>query len=179
MSIRPLHKTLLMVVPIYALALFATAFAIQLCWWRISVPRRQLAAIASLFLAVDVAGCIGFAVLGVGPAIAGPFFLLLTFVLAASLSAAYVVLFTALEADSPSLTILGIIARAGAAGISRADLAREMEQHNYVQERIQQMINDGMVYVTPSGLRLAGQGLWLTTLVLLYRRFLGLDHVGG
>ena len=168
-----------MIVAAYALALFLTAFFIQLCWWRLKVPRRQLATLAALFIAVDVAGCAVFAVFGIGPAAQGATFLLLTFVLSASTAVTYVILFTALEADSPSLTILGIISKAGERGISRTDLMQAMARHDYVQERIQQMINDGMVHSTPTGLRLAGQGLLLTSAVLLYRRFLGLSHVGG
>jgi hypothetical protein len=168
-----------MAVLLSAAALFAAALAIHLVWWRVSVPRAQLAALLGLFLATAV---VGFAAIGAGDLVGGELplpRLLLAILLFGSFCLVYLILFTALEADSPTLTVLGLIAEAGSSGIHKEALSRAMERHSYVGVRIDQMVADGMVVETASRLRLAAQGLWLSSLVLLYRRLLARKHLGG
>ncbi|WP_421999898.1 hypothetical protein [Reyranella sp.] len=168
-----------MAVLISAVGLFLAALVLHLIWWRFKVPRRQLAALAALFLMV---AAVGFAAL-----VASGIFsddlplprLLMAILLFGSLGVVYLILFTALEADSPTLTIIGLISETGASGVHREALIRAMARHSYVQTRIDQMVADGMAVESASGLRLAAQGLWLSRLVLLYRQLLTRKHVGG
>jgi hypothetical protein len=168
-----------MAVFLSASGLFVMTFIAHLIWWRLRMPRRQSAALLALFLASAICG---FSVI-----YAGDFFpseislprLLLAILLFGSFCVAYLILFSALEADSPTLTLIRLIAETGSRGIHRDDLMRAMERHSYVRLRIDQMIADGMAVETSSGLRLAAQGLWLSSLVLLYRRLLARKNVGG
>jgi len=168
-----------MAVVLSAAGLFVLALAIHLVWWRIKVPRQQLASLIGLILAT---AAVGFTVLSlVGPlrdALPLPL-LLLAVMLFGSFGVAYLILFTAVEADSPTLTILGLISASGSRGIHRDELMAAMERHSYVQIRVDQMIADGMAIETPTGLRLGTQGLWLSSLVLLYRRLLVRTNAGG
>jgi hypothetical protein len=162
-----------------ASGLFAIALIIHVIWWRVRVPRRQSGALMALFLATAVCG---FGAIYLGDLFAGGLSLprfLLAILLFGSLCVAYLILFSALEADSPTLTLIRLIAETGGRGIHRDDLMQAMQRHSYVQVRIDQMLADRMAVETPSGLRLAGQGLLLSSLVLLYRRLLARTHVGG
>lgn len=162
-----------------ASGLFVVALALHLVWWRLKVPRQQLAALLGLFLLT--AAC-GFTTICAGDFFTGELplpRLLLAILLFGSFGVVYLILFTAVEADSPTLTLLELIAETGSRGIHSNELVRAMERHSYVQLRIDQMIADGMVVETPPGLRLAAQGQWLSSLVLFYRRLLGRTHVGG
>jgi hypothetical protein len=143
------------------------------------VPRHQLAALVVLFAATAAAG---FTVLNACGCVPGELplpRLLLGILLFGSFGVVYLILFTALEADSPTLTILGLIAASGARGVHHEELMRAMERHSYVQVRIDQMVADGMAVETPSGLCIAAHGLWLSKLVLHYRHLLVRKHVGG
>jgi hypothetical protein len=164
-----------MTVLLSASGLFLLAFVIHLAWWRLRTPRRQTAALLQVFL-VTAAG--GFALIASVSDLSLPR-LLLAILLFGSLAVAYIILFTALEADSPTLTLIGLIARAGSHGIRRDDLLLAVERHAYVRLRLDQMIADGMAIETAGGVRLARQGLWLSSLVLFYRRLLGRRQLGG
>jgi hypothetical protein len=162
-----------------ASGLFAVTLVVHLVWWRLRVPRQQSAALVGLFLAM---AAVGFSMIGAGALVGSGLplpRLLLAIMLFGSFGVVYLILFTALEADSPTLTLLGLIAARGSQGIHRDELIRAMERHSYVQARIDQMVADGMAVETATGLRLAAQGLWLSSLVLFYRRLLGRKHVGG
>jgi|FEC22Drversion2_1045045.scaffolds.fasta_scaffold00873_6 hypothetical protein len=168
-----------MAVLLYAAGLFALVLAIHVAWWRIKVPRQQLAALLGIIL---TSAAVGFTVLAlVGQTRDGLPLprLVLSIMLFGSFGVVYLILFTALEADSPTLTILGLIASAGERGIHREELARAMGQHSYVRVRVDQMIADRMAIETPTGMRLGTHGLWLSSLVLLYRRLLGRTYAGG
>jgi hypothetical protein len=168
-----------MAVFLSAFGLFAVALVVHLVWWRLKVPHRQSLTLVTLFLTIAVCG---FALINatdlfsVQLAVPG---LLLAILLFGSLCVLYLILFSALEADSPSLTLVWLIADAGRRGVHGDELMRAMEQHSYVQNRIDQMIRDGMAVETDAGLRLASQGFWLSSLVLLYRKMLARRHLGG
>ncbi|HWM84128.1 MAG TPA: hypothetical protein VNQ56_18870 [Pseudolabrys sp.] len=167
-----------MTVLLSALALFAIAFAAHLVWWRLCLPRRQL---LILFGIIVVGACGGALLLVFDPLSLGlsvPL-ALLSVLLYGSFGVVYLILFSALEADSPTLTILNLIASRGQAGIHQDELVREMEKHSYVQVRIDQMVRDGMALESAGRIRLASGGLWFSHFILFYRRLLSREYVGG
>jgi hypothetical protein len=168
-----------MAVFLSAFGLFAAALVVHLVWWRLKVPHRQSLTLLTLFLTSAVCGlALIYATDRLSSQLPVPR-LLLAILLFGSLCVVYLILFSTLEADSPSLTLIRLIADAGRRGIHGDELMRAMEQYSYVQIRIDQMITDGMVVETEAGLRLASQGFWLSSLVLLYRKMLARRHVGG
>jgi hypothetical protein len=159
--------------------LLAVAFAVHLIWWRLKVPRRQPLALLVLFLAVAVCG---FATIHAADPFAGELplpRLLLAVLLFGSICVVYLILFSAMEEDSPSLTLIRLISEAGSRGIHRTELLKAVEGHSYIKVRIDMMISDGMAVETATGLRVASQGLWLSSLVLFYRKMLARRKVGG
>jgi hypothetical protein len=164
---------------ISGLALLAIALAIHVIWWRLKVPRRQPFMLAMLLLSVAVCG---FAVIYAADLFSGELPLpriLLAFLLYGSGGVVYLIFFSAMEEDSPSLTLIRLISEAGPRGVHRDELMRVIERHSYIKVRIDMMVSDGMAVETPAGLRLASQGLWLSRIVLFYRKLLSRKIVGG
>ncbi len=168
-----------MAVLLSASGLFVVALILHIAWWRVRVPRQQSAVLIGLFLATATCGVAAISVGGFFPGELPLPRLLLAILLFGSFGVVYLILFSALESDSPTLTMLGLIAARGSCGIRRDELMWAMKRHSYAQVRIDQMVADGMAIETPSGVRLAAQGLWLSSLVLFYRRLLVRKHVGG
>jgi hypothetical protein len=108
----------------FALALFAAAFVLHWLCWRIHRPRRALRALLVLFHLTLAGGLLlaqlAPALRGVAPS--GFWEVLHVCLFHVSASLAYTILYTALEMDSPTLTIVAYIAAAGARGRSRHDL---------------------------------------------------------
>ena len=57
-----------------------------------------------------------------------------------------------MEEDSPSLTLIKLIAEAGPRGVHRDDLMRIVEKHSYIKVRIDMMVSGGMAVETPTEL---------------------------
>jgi hypothetical protein len=164
---------------ISGLALLAIALVIHVIWWRLKVPRRQPFVLVMLLLAVAVCG---FAVIYAADLFSGELPLprfLLAFLLYGSGGVVYLIFFSAIEVDSPSLTLIRLISEAGPRGVHRDELMRITERQSYIKGRIDTMVSGGMAVETPSGLRLASQGLWLSRIVLFYRKLLARKIVGG
>jgi hypothetical protein len=77
-------------------------------------------------------------------------------------SLAYIVLFSAIEADSPSLTMVKFVAAAGASGRSAQEFTEIINDESLLMARISAMVQDGMVhckgdmlYITPKGVAMA------------------------
>jgi hypothetical protein len=164
-----------MAVLVVGLGLFAVAFALHAVIWNIRVPRQQIGGLLLIYLFVGACGCIGFwaAPIGFDWLVLPPLRLLLALLLYGATCGMYLILFSAIEADSPTLTMLGIIRQAGADGIQRHELLRLMAEHSFVHSRLEQMINDGMLISQNGGLSVGPAGHLLAQLVRSYRTFLG------
>jgi hypothetical protein len=168
-----------MAVFLSASILLAIAFGAHVIWWRLKVPRRQSLALLMLFLTTAVCGFTVIHAVEVFPGQLTLPRLLLAVLLFGSVFVVYLILFSAMEEDSPSLTLIRLISEAGPIGIHRNDLVRAVKGHSYIKVRIDLMVSDRMAVETPTGLRLASQGLWLSRVVLFYRKLLSRKIVGG
>jgi hypothetical protein len=158
---------------------FVVAFAIHVILWRIHVPRHQAASLALLFVAVAIVVLVTESVLD--PALFGlsPLRLALAVILFGSFGVVYLILFSALEADSPTLTIIALIQAGGRHGVSEHDLLRAMAGHSFVRLRLDQMVRDGMAVRRGDRLHPSSQGILLASLVRQYRILLCRTHAGG
>lgn len=168
-----------MAVFLSAAILLAIAFALHLIWWRLKVPRRQPLALLVLFPTVAVCGFAAIYATSLFPGELPLPRLLLAVLLFGSVGVVYLILFSAMQEDSPSLTLIRLISEAGPRGIHRHELLQAAKGHSYVKARIDMMISDGMAVETATGLHLASQGLWLSSVVLFYRKLLARKNVGG
>lgn len=163
-------------------SILAVIFSVHLVWWRIAPPRRQRAWLLALFLvggavvAPPVAWLLGQSGLAslswiewLNVALA-----ILAFALA------YVVTYSALEADSPTLSLVRFVAEAGEAGAEEADLRRFMAARPFVTARLSALVEEGMVAEKNGRIVLQDHPYTLFRLVLFYReQVLGLKKQGG
>lgn len=167
-----------MTVLFWGLALLGGALSAHVLWWRACLPANQLATLLKLLLAVlalwlginillgltglDIAGlplapipCLHAGLLYIAPALA------------------YVVLFSAVEADSPSINILRALDEAGPKGLTETELLRRTGMERFFISRLERMEADGMARRTPQGLVAGAKGSLLLGLVQLWRVIMG------
>jgi len=133
---------------LFSLALACLGFAVHWIVWRVRIPVRQTRAMLGIFAAVAVAA-VALGVAGRGPlpawwpANGWEWLHAMTFYAAAMLG--YVVVYTALEERSPSMTLLSFVARDPGRGSSRADLESVLGGASPVEVRLDALIRDRMV----------------------------------
>lgn len=167
-----------MTVLLWGLALLGGALALHVLWWRTRLPRNQLAALLKLFLTVLALWLGANALLGLTdldiaglPLPAVP--CLHAGLLYISAALAYVVLFSTIDADSPSINILRTLDEAGPQGLTEAELLRRTGMERFFLSRLERMETDGMTRRTPQGLSPGLNGSLLLGLVLLWRSIMG------
>ena len=161
-----------------SLLLFAFAFAVHLVLWKIHVPKRQTATLLILFVGVLAAGggaragdVLRLGRLGI-PALASTadFLQVGSFFIACML--AYIVVYSALAADSPSLVLIQQIAAAGTAGLSHESLLERASARVLIDPRLQDLISDRVADFDGARYRLRPKGVRLARLVTFYRNTL-------
>ena len=93
-----------------------------------------------------------------------------------SLGIVYLILFSALESDSPTLTMLQLVRQHRRSGITEHELASWSAKRAYSNVRLQQMLRDGLAEQAGSRIRATRRGKRLTLIVLVYCRMLGLGR---
>ena len=83
---------------------------------------------------------------------------------------AYLISFTAIEADSPSLVMVEMIREAGERGIAPETLRNSIAKDNLVVPRISDLVRDKMVINKHDHLLLASKGKLLSQLFKYQRR---------
>jgi len=160
--------------------LFIIAFVIHVVVWKVRRPHHQAASLVLLFLFVGLAGFGGIWLLKAsGGSALSILRAALAILLYLSCCMFYFLLFSAVDSDSPTLTLIGIIRKRGLLGISREQLSQEMAKYSFVRPRLTQMINDGFLVQVGDRLHAGRRGRILATLVLSYRRLLGDREAGG
>jgi hypothetical protein len=173
-----------MAVLFWGLLLFAAGFLLHLIIWRIHKPASPIKALLVVFLSVIGFGLVGVYfghdVLGSGlTGLSGLPQYLHVVLFSVSMAFAYIVVYTVLEWDSPTLTIVTLLARAGANGLEEIDLIKHLEKLPFLESRIQDLVRGGIVaerndrYVLGDGYHLFFRS------ILLYNRLLGTDARSG
>jgi hypothetical protein len=134
-------------VALFGGGLFLVVFLAHLAVWRIRVPRRAIRALVLFFLAALPSAYLLAAVL---PALgefapAGHWEWLHVVLFYVPLSLAYAVTYTALEEDSPSLTILVFVAEAREGGRSREDLYGLIGDDVVIGSRLEALLVGGLL----------------------------------
>ena len=131
-----------MTVLVWGLALFLLAFLAHLALWRVHLPRHHIAVLLRLFAGVLAAGTLAFPLLPARVFLLGAppprtaAELLHVGVIFVALALAWIVTYTALPVDSPSLTMLLSIAAAGPAGLPAAELEQLLTDEVLVRPRV-------------------------------------------
>jgi hypothetical protein len=150
----------------------------QLALWRIRLPKRQTRAIIVLFVGTFCCGHFtlwkygsNLCILGIYPpnSLAEHFQLSIYFL---SLTLAYLITYSAIEVDSPSLLIVIKIFEAGSFGLSKESLEHEFDNAVLIEPRINDLIRDKMAEFHEGKYRLRMKGILLAQLFTFYRNML-------
>ncbi len=162
---------------IESLLLFIS-FVIQVIVWRIKVPKRQSKWI--IFININI--LIVFLLI-----IAYQFqtffvssiyiFNFIIFHLIALMS--YLITFSAIEADSPSLLILYLIYLQKTDGLLRDDLYHLLNDQVLIHTRINDLLVGKMAFKSDDRIYLSGKGKVMAFMFHQYRRLLKLQNYGG
>jgi hypothetical protein len=169
---------------VYSLILLATAFVAHLLVWRVRLPRRQTRALASLFALVLAVGLAAAQIAAAAvpewaphlPLSAAQSVHIALFFTAFTL--AYLITYSALETDSPSLIMVMTLDRAGSEGMAIGQFLRFLNDKLLVFPRIDDLLRDDMVQIDGQRYRLTAKGRRFVRVFLLHRGLLGAPKGG-
>lgn len=134
-----------MIILITILALF-TGFCLHVLWWQIAMPRNSTLALLNVFAWVlcmalifmnDFAVILPFALLYLGCALV------------------YIIMYSAIEQQSPTLSIVGLIYSAGHHGCDIQALKQQLKPDAQIKQRLNLIADSGMI--------MQRQGNWVLT----------------
>ncbi|MFC1692236.1 hypothetical protein ACFL1R_01880 [Candidatus Latescibacterota bacterium] len=167
-----------MAVLVYGSFLFGLSFLLHIVLWRIHLPRRQTRVIFLLFFGVLVFGSLLIfkyssiiSFLGYYPPVA-----ILEYVqiwlFFTSLTLAYMITYSAIEADSPSIVIILKISEAGSSGIDKELFEREIDNSILITPRVNDLLRDNLAELTGGKYRLKAKGILMARLFTFYRNIM-------
>ncbi|MGO9108223.1 MAG: hypothetical protein ACLP9L_03225 [Thermoguttaceae bacterium] len=163
-----------------AIGLFLAAFLLHWMIWRIKIPRRQSAALLVVLLGTLP---VGLAVVVYVPAFQflGPLGFwqcLHAAIFHVMMSLGYVVVYSALEERSPSMSLLTFVADAGPEGRTLEELRLLLAGFRPVESRLQAMIRDHMVVETQTSYQLTAKGRVWAQVFSCWLRLMGASRGG-
>ncbi|MEY2494775.1 MAG: hypothetical protein QOJ45_1267 [Verrucomicrobiota bacterium] len=157
-----------------AFFLVATSLAIHVIVWKIRLPRRQIIGVLIIFAAVL---CLWF-VYAVLRGVALPILLhVALFQISAGLS--YAITYSAIEADSPTLSLMHFLAEGRGNGVPAAEVLGFLSQRPFAKARLTALLASGLIRLQNDRYVLAGNGSLAFRVVLGYRRLYGPVSKGG
>lgn len=168
----------------WGLALLAAAFLLHVAIWRIRVPLRQVKVVLFIFFGTLLAALGALLAPEVLPPVlrrhapAGAAELVQLALLFGSVTLAYMITYSAVEVDSPSLHMVLAIHGAGAAGLPEAGLLALRRDDRLVAPRVRDLLVDKMAVLEGSRYRLTPKGVALARLFIFYRGVLGAGKGG-
>ena len=164
--------------------MFLTALFLHVGIWQVYLPKRQTKVFLSIFFGILSGGSVllfcysgKIAIFGIHP----PSSLIeycriwLYFV---SLVLAYMITYSAVEADSPSLLIILRIAKAGETGCDRHLVENGLDNSLLIQPRLNDLLVDKMARLEAGKYQLEPKGVLMARLFILYRSIMGLGKGG-
>jgi hypothetical protein len=163
---------------LFGTGLAALAFFIHVVLWRVRVPRGEWRALVLVFTVIAV---LAFSAVLISPRVArfgmSTPRLILAGLLFGGFGIVYLILFSALESDSPTLTMLQLVWQQRRSGITEGELADRSAERAYAQMRLQQMLRDGLAEQVGSRILATRRGRRVTLIVLAYCRILGVGPI--
>lgn len=167
-----------MAVFLTAIGLFTISFAVHVLVWRWRLPRHHTRSLIAIFTVSPLAAAITFGIvhgssgwplvhLGDLPGI-GLFY--------CGAMGCYMILYTAVEEDSPSLLIMNALQTASSRGCSRGELALLVTEDRLVRPRLDALKRDGLVEAQSDGNRLTPRGRQVASLSTMLARIFHLDE---
>jgi len=164
-----------MTVLFYGSLLFGLGFVVHFITWRIHLPKRQAKIIFLLFTGCLFCGsCVlwkyrqELSILGLHPpGDLAQYLQLWAYYI--SLTLAYMITYSAVEADSPSLIIIMRIHEAGSAGLAKESLEGIMNDRILIEPRLKDLLVDRMADFQEGKYRLRKKGVLIARLFTFCR----------
>ncbi len=163
---------------IFGLGIVAAGFLAQLAVWRVRVPRRQTRAIVLLFLLALAAGLWLARAVGSGLGVDTAAGMAHVALFVAAFLAAWIISYSALEAQSPTLVMMERIVRAGDQGVAREEFFRDMDDALLVIPRLEDLVRDRLAAREGDVYTLTAKGRAMAGLMAAWRRVLGAGQGG-
>jgi hypothetical protein len=154
--------------------LFAIALLLHLAAWRIHYPRNPIKVIILLFGSVALAGVV-FLFFRASYTITQCLHILLLFF---SLFTCYLLTYSAIQADSPSLVIVLKISEAGKNGLPQESLKGSLGDHLLIEPRLKELVEAHLVDLDGQIYKINKKGRLFVLPFVIYRNFLGLAKGG-
>lgn len=161
----------------WSLLSLAIAFFLHLLVWKVRLPIRQTKAMLQIFFCtlgmifILLIAKPEFSLLGVtAPTLWTEYLHIGLFFV--SFTLAYMITYSALEADSPSLIMVLAIARAGDKGLPKSTFDATMTDDVLVIPRIHDLLLDNMAYLDGEKYRLRPKGILFARIFIFYRNLL-------
>ena len=171
-----------MAVLFWGLACIALAFVVHVAWWRLARPKRQTRALLLLFFGLSAAVTAAAAALGWpggGPLVlAGVAQVLHVGVFVTAFTLAYVITYSAVEVDSPSLVMVTLVSGAGPEGLPCEAFDAAFTDERLVAARVADLVRDRMLEVVDGRYRMTGKGRRFVRIFIFYRWLMGAG-IGG
>ncbi len=155
-------------------AVFVLALIVHFILWRVRMPRHHTSALLIIF-AVVFALAIPL-LLGAAPGWPDRLRIALLY-LAASLC--YVITYSAIEGDSPTLSLMRLLAQKGDTGLPAAEVDHFLARRPFVKARLAALILSGRVREEGGRYRLAGPPSLPFQIILGFRKLYGPIAKGG
>lgn len=154
--------------------LFCVAMVAHLIIWRVRLPGSQIKALLIIFNAVLGIGMIGAVACSV------VFTDLMHIALFyESISLSYFITYSAIEGDSPTLSLIRLLAESHSAGVPAHEVAHFLAQRPFVKTRLAALVTAGLIREQTDRYFLAGKGSLAFRLILGYRKLYGPIYKGG
>jgi len=174
-----------MLVLSWGVIFFSSSFFLHIVIWRIKIPKRQIKILVLIFFGVLGLGQV-FLLVGsnyfeyiseISPDRIIDYFHISLFV--TSLTLSYVITYSALEVDSPSLVMIKSIDDAGPEGLTNDDFIKAMSNDILVIPRVKDLVRDKMIYMNGEKYLLTQKGRWFILVFIYYRRLMNAQGKGG
>jgi hypothetical protein len=157
-------------VSILTIAVFAllVAWCLHIAIWRVLLPKSQLKALLLIF--VSVWAVVVAALLAAGWPIKAVVEFLYFSLTYWSAALCYVITYSAMEGDSPTLSLTRHLHRNGSEGISHEEIEEFFRQRPFVGARVKALVTDNIFIEEQGGYRLSAGRYLFFRVILGYRR---------
>lgn len=160
------------------------AFLFHILVWKIYIPKRQTKVLLAIFFSALISGESILWIISYRGLLEQKYALtiFLDYVHVAlffiSVTLAYMITYSAIEVDSPSLVMINAIAKAGKEGLDEKLFYQMMNGDILIKPRINDLLNDKMAYLEGYKYKLTPKGRLLVRIFILYRKLLNAPKGG-
>jgi hypothetical protein len=156
------------------LILFGGSLAIHFVVWKVRLPKRQMKALVIIFALCFLAWLIFSLSRHVVPLA-----ILYVALYFWSVSFCYIITYSAIEADSPTLTLARFIGTSGPKGRTGDEIVRFMDQRPFMATRLTALAKSGLIREQDGRYVISGRESLAFRLILNFRKLYGSIPKGG